>query len=204
MDTLQLIADALIIPLLKLIRPESAPSLFAALCSGGINAALVSVFSSDAPAILRQGSRLFPDLLLGADGVSSAEEANQMIACGARLIAGYGYSEEIASVCNEKDAFYLPFCLSPSELLTHQTAGGKAAGIFSPEAFGGKQTVCAFSNAFPHLPLVAGNIPLDKIADYLTLSGVIACTCTDIATGSLDEIIAKCQRASAVNRTLSD
>lgn len=204
MDTLQLLADARIIPLLKLTRPESAPALFAALCSGGINAALVSIRSSDAPFILRQGSRLFPDLLLGADGITSPEEAQQVIGCGARLIVSYGYSEKIASVCNEKDAFYLPFCLSPSELLIHQTSGGKAAGIFSPEAFSGTNTVLAFANAFSHFSLVSGNIPLDKMADYLSLSGVIACTCPDIATGTLDEIIAKCQYANTVNRTLLD
>lgn len=198
MDTLQLITDARVIPILKMIRTENAPSLLAALCSGSINAALISMHNEDAPAVLRQGSRLFPDLLLGADGVASVEEAQKAIASGARLIVSYGYSGEIASICNEKDAFYLPFCLSPSELLMHQMAGGKAAGIFAPEAFCGRQAVAAFVDAFPRLPLIAGNISLEGLSDYLSLSGVSACTCPDITTGSLDEIIEKCYRANAV------
>lgn len=195
MDTLQLIADARIIPTIKLTRTEDAPPLFAALCSGGMTAALVTIRTDDAYNILRQGSRLFPDLLLGADGISARHEAEAAIRSGARIIATSGYSPEISAVCSELDAFYLPFCLSPSELLAHQMQDGKAAGIFSPEAFGRISAVEALSAAFPRLPLIAGNIPIVDLPTYLSLSGVIACTCAEITEGSLDEIIEKCRRA---------
>lgn len=197
METLQLIADARILPTLKLPRAEDAPPLFAALCSGGINAALVSIHSDDTPAILRQGSRLFPDLLLGADGIASTEDTVTAIRSGARIVATNGYSREIARICADSDAFYLPFCLSPSELLAHRMNGGEAAGIFSPETFGKTEAVEAFAAAFPRLPLICGNIPLEKIGTYLADNAVIAVTCPDIAEGSLDEVIVKCREASA-------
>lgn len=196
MDTLQLIADARIIPTLKIARADDAPPIFAALCSGGINAALVSFRSPEAPAMLRQASRLFPDFLLGADGVSIPSEAENAIQCGARIIASYGFSPDISDTCKEKDAFYLPFCIAPTELLCHSARDGKAVGIFSPEHYRALSTVDALADAFPRLPLVAGNIPLDRLGTYLSHSQVIACTCPDLAVGSLDEIIAQCRKAA--------
>lgn len=198
MDTLQLITEARIIPTLKVSRAADAPPLLAALCSGGITAALITLRSEDAYDILRQGNRLFPDLLLGAEGVSSLDEAEKAIRSGARIIATNGFSGEISDLCKQNDVFYLPFCLSPSELLTHQMQGGRAAGIFSPEAFGQTAAVEAFGSAFPRLPLIPAHIPLDKLSAYLSLSAVIACTCPDIATGTLDEVIEKCRRACAI------
>lgn len=197
METLRLISDARILPTLRLARAEDAPSIFAALCSGSINAALISIHSDNAPAILRQGSRLFPDLLLGIDGIASVREADDAIESGARIVSTNGFSAEIAALCREKDAFYLPFCMTPSELLAHQMQGGKAAGLFAPEACGSLALTRALADAFPRLPLVAGSIPLDRIADYLAIGSVVACTCPDIASGTLDEIIEKCRRASA-------
>lgn len=196
MDTLRLITEARIIPTIKLASANDAPALFAALCSGGMNAALVSMQTDAACDILRLGSRLFPDLLLGAEGVRSAVDAKAALQSGARILASYGFSPEIAAVCNESGAFYLPFCLSPSELLAHEMQGGKAAGIFSPEAFGAISAVQALSAAYPSLPLAAGNIPLDRLSDYLAEGNIVAVTCPELAKGTLDEVIAKCQSAA--------
>lgn len=198
MDTLRLIEEARIIPTLKLTSADDAPPLFAALCSGGMTSALVRVRSDAAYDILRQGARLFPDLLLGADGVGSTAEAEAAIRSGARMITTYGFSHEISEICSENDAIYIPFCLSPSELLAHQMNGGKAVGIFAPESFGSIAAIEAFTDAFPRLPLIGGNIPLDKLGDYLSKNAVIAVTCPELAEGSLDEVIAKCLRASSV------
>lgn len=195
METLRLIAEARIIPTLKVTRSTDAPPLFAALCSGGITAALVTFVSDESADVLRQGSRLFPDLLLGADGICSTADADAALRSGARIISTNGFSAEINALCRENGLFYLPFCLSPSELLTHQMQNGKAAGLFSPEAFGGRPTVRAFADAFPRLPLVPSNIPLEKLSDYLAESNVIAVTCTEITEGSLDEVIDKCLSA---------
>lgn len=195
METLQLIAEARILPILKIARAEDAPPQLAALCSGGINAAFVSQHTEDASAILRQGSRLFPDLLLGIDGVTTSAEALEAIHSGARMIASNGFSSDLSRICTENDCLYLPFCVSPSELLLHQSLGGRAAGIFAPEAYSGRQTVEALCEAFPRMTLIAGNIPLAKLNSYLSIGGVSACTCRDIAVGTLDDVIMRCKYA---------
>lgn len=195
MDTLQQIIDARIIPTIKNVKVEEAPALFAAICSGGMTAALVTYRSNDSCNILRQGARLFPDLLLGAEGISSIEDAQYAIRSGARIIATNGFSREISHICSENTVLYLPFCLTPSELLAHQMLGGKVAGIFSPESFGRISSIDALSVAFPYLPFLPSNIPLDKLALYLAQNSVIACTCPELAEGSFEEIVQKCQRS---------
>lgn len=198
MDILQQIADARILPLLKITHVEDAPPLYAALCSSGMTAVLISMQTADAPAVLRQGNRLFPDLLLGAEGVASAADAVTAIDCGAQIIASNGFSGELEAICAENGACYIPFCLSPTELLTHQLLGGKITGVFSPEAFGRVSSISALHTAFPHLSLLPSNIPLDKLAAYLSQSGVIACLCPEITEGSPNEVIAKCLKAKAM------
>ncbi len=195
MELFDLIADARIIPTLRLTHAEEAPPLLAALCSGGITAAAISLRTDAAYDVLRQGCRLFPDLILGAWDVYTSAEANRAIQSGARIISTPGFSEEINRLCKERDSFYLPICLTPTELLIVQNGKNKAAGIFSPETFGGLALISALKNSFPHLPFVADSIPIDRISAYLALPDVIACTCSEIIPGSYEEIIEKCKKA---------
>ena len=194
MQTLERITHAGLIPLLSPKKPELALPLLAALCSGGISAAEFSMEIPFTPDALRSGSRLFPDLLLGAGGITTIADARLALDSGARYITTPGYSSAIAALCQEQDALYLPQCTNPSELLSASLDNLSVIGLFAPHLWTSDAMINELINAFPKLKVIACRVPYDAAPKLLSNPRITTCTLTGFSSDSPDQLASACRQ----------
>ncbi|MBQ8382995.1 MAG: hypothetical protein IJX47_07320 [Clostridia bacterium] len=194
METLSRITETRLIPLLRPHKPDQTLPLLAALCSGGIFAAEFSMEIPFTPDAIKNGSRLFPDLVLGAGDIICVEDARTAIRSGARYVTSPGHSKAIADLCREHETLYLPQCTSPSELLTAKSDGLPAAGLFAPHLWGSEALVAELTAAFPGLSAIVCRIPYTDAWRLLSLPGIAACTLTGLPCDSPEELAAACRK----------
>lgn len=178
METLAKIMESgLIIQLRPAHNRPILPSL-AALCSGGVCAAEFPIENPLSLESIQSGSRLFPDLILGVGNIQHPSDGKRSIAAGARFLTSPGYSREIAALCKEQEVLYLPQCMTPSELLAVEQDGLPAVSLFSPHLWGSTELVSALIAAFPHLTVIAANIPADAVLSMCSQTKIAACSVT--------------------------
>lgn len=205
METLARISETRLVPLLSPKKPELALPLLAALCSGGISAAEFSMEVPFTPDALRSGSRLFPDLILGAGGITSVPDARVALDSGARYLTTPGYSPAIAKLCREQGALYLPQCMTPSELLAASQDGLSAVGLFAPHLWKNDALVDELTAAFSKLTVIACRVPFEDAERLLALPKISACTLTGLSSDSPESLATACQaltlRLDALSQT---
>ncbi|MBQ8288782.1 MAG: hypothetical protein IJX76_08465 [Clostridia bacterium] len=198
METLARITETRLIPHLHPKKPEQTLPLLAALCSGGIYAAEFSMEVPFTPDAIKSGSRLFPDLVLGAGSVIRIEDAHAAIQCGARYITSPGYSPMIANLCRDHETLYLPQCTTPTELLTAKLDGLSAAGLFAPHLWGSDALVTELAGSFPGLTAIACRVPYADAGRLLSLTGIAACTLTGLPCDFPEDLAVACQSLTAM------
>ena len=197
METLTRITETRLIPLLSPQKPELVLPLLAALCSGGLSCAEFSMTVPFTPNALRNGSRLFPDLILGAGGITTLAEAKLALQSGARYLTTVGFSRDIAQLCREHGVLYIPQCATPSELLAAAQIGLSAAGLFVPHLWASDEMLHELTCAFPKLTLLACRIPHSEAAHLLSIPRVSACTLTGLNTESPETLADHCRGLTA-------
>lgn len=197
METFHRIAESRLIPKLTPKRPEETLPLLAALCSGGIYAAEFSMAVPFTPDAIRSGSRLFPDLVLGAGDVTKLSDASAAIQSGARYLTSPGYSDQIAHLCREHGVLYVPQCTSPSELLAASLYGLSVAGLFAPHLWGSEALVCQTVAAFGSAQFIACGIPHTDAKRILSMPRIAACTVTGLPCDTPDALADICRTLTA-------
>lgn len=194
METLaRIIESGLIVKLRPAPNQPILPNL-AALCSGGVCAAefpIENPFTVDA---IKSGSRLFPDLILGAGNILHPSDGIKAISSGARFLTSTGYSLELSALCKEHEVLYLPQCMTPSELLAAQQDGLVAVSLFSPHLWGSAELVDALIAAFPKLTFLASNLPADRIPSIRTQNRISACSVVGLEPLSPEALAAQCRQ----------
>ena len=196
METLARLTETRLVPLLNPKKPESILPLLAALCSGGLSCAEFSMTVPFTPDALRNGSRLFPDLILGAGGITTLSEAQIAIDNGARYLTTPGFSLAIAELCQGQGVLYIPQCTTLSELLSAAQKGLSAAGVFAPHLWASDELLGELTEAFPKLTLFACRVPHTEIKRFLALSRIGACTLTGLSTESPEALADSCRQLS--------
>jgi 2-dehydro-3-deoxyphosphogluconate aldolase/(4S)-4-hydroxy-2-oxoglutarate aldolase len=197
MDTLARISETRLIPMLSPKKPELTLPLLAALCSGGISAAEFSMEVPFTPDAISSGSRLFPDLVLGAGAVTSLSLARTAISAGARYISSPGYSKKMAELCKEHGILYLPQCTTLSELLAAAQNGLSGAGLFAPHLWASDEMLKEFTAAFPKLTILACRIPHSDAPHLLSLPRIAACTLTGLNAESPEALADHCRQLTS-------
>ena len=76
---------------------DTIPTL-QALCDGGIHTAEITFRTPCAAEAIRQGTRHFPQMNIGAGTVINREQAREALAAGAKFLVSPGLSCEVAEV----------------------------------------------------------------------------------------------------------
>lgn len=194
METLARITESRLVPLLSPKKPEMVLPLLAALCSGGLSCAEFSMSVPFTPDALRNGSRLFPDLILGAGGITTLSEAQTAVHSGARYLTTVGFSSSIAELCQGQGVLYIPQCTTPSELLAVAQSGLSAAGLFAPHLWASDEILHELINAFPKITLLACRVPCSAANRFLAFSHMGACTLTGLSSDSPEALADSCRK----------
>lgn len=175
-DLIQIAMDNPIIPVVKISNPENGPGLAQALYEGGIHCMEITFRTQNAAQAIEKVTKAFPDMLVGAGTIVSAEQVDQAVEAGARFIVSPGLSEQVVLRCRERGIPCLPGCVTASEIMKAMEMGLKLVKFFPAESSGGANAVKALSAPFPEVKFIpTGGINLANVQQYLDLPCVAAC-----------------------------
>jgi len=105
----------------------------------------------------------YPDLLLGAGTIFTAEEADRFIAAGADFIVQPIIDAEVAAVCQRHDLAWLPGAMTLNEIYQAIQLGAALVKIF-PASFVGPAYIKTLRGPLPNVPfMVTGGIEPDPV-----------------------------------------
>src|SRR5215475_248760 len=164
------------VPVVSLPKHEDALPLAEALLEGGCGCAEITFrTAAAAEAIARIRSR-FPEILLGAGTVLTAEQAETAISAGAEFVVSPGTNPTVVDHCLSKGVTIFPGVCTPTEIEMALSKGVDVLKFFPAEPMGGVkflQAICAPYKNVRFIP--TGGIDTKNIGQYLGLPQVVAC-----------------------------
>ena len=91
-----------------------------------------------------------PDLLLGIGTIKNLKQAEDYINAGADFLISPGFVADVAAFAIDKNIFYVPGCMTPSEIIAAENAGVTFIKLF-PGNMLGPEYVAAIKDIFPKL-----------------------------------------------------
>jgi len=125
----------------------------------------------------------YPDLLLGAGTIYTAEEAERFIAAGADFIVSPVMDAEVAAVCRHHDLAWLPGAQTLNEIYQAMKQGATLVKVF-PASHLGPAYVKTLRGPLPDVPLLisGGVLPQDLPAWFRA-----GASCVSIGSGLLPD-----------------
>ena len=166
---------------------------------GGLPVAEITFRTACAADAIRLAVKEYPDALIGAGTVITAEQCEQAIACGAKFIVSPGLSAAVAKVCKEKNVPYFPGLVTPTEVIAALDLGLNMLKFFPASNFGGLKTIKAICAAFPQVKFMpTGGVSEDNVLEFLSYDKIFACGGSWMTKGTPEEIEAKTRSAVAL------
>lgn len=203
MTTNEFIQQYKVVPVVVFNSTDEVRPKLSAMVKGGLPIAEITYRTACAGEAIRIAIEEFPDMLVGAGTVINRQQCDEAIGLGAKFIVSPGFSEEVASYCNEKDIPYLGGCVTPTEVMTAISYGCKIIKFFPCSNYGGLPTMKALSAAFPQVTfLPTGGISDVNLAEYLKWDKIFAVGGSWMMKGSPEEIAAKCREAVEIAKSV--
>ena len=182
----ELFYDCAVVPVVVLDDPKDALPLAKALTEGGLPCAEVTFRTEAAEESIRQMSREYPDMLLGAGTVLTTEQVDRAIAAGARFIVSPGFDPEIVDYCLEKGIPVFPGCMTPSEVAQGVKRGLKVLKFFPAEQAGGLAMIKAMAAPYTTVKFMpTGGISAKNLKEYLSCDKILCCGGSWMVKGDL-------------------
>ncbi|MCI9067733.1 MAG: bifunctional 4-hydroxy-2-oxoglutarate aldolase/2-dehydro-3-deoxy-phosphogluconate aldolase [Lachnospiraceae bacterium] len=177
-----------LVPVVVLHHEKDALPLAKALMDGGLPCAEVTFRTEAAEASIRRISGQYPEMLVGAGTVLTAEQADRAVAAGARFIVSPGFDPEVVDHCLETGVPIFPGCVTPTELAQAVKRGLKVIKFFPAEPFGGVGTIKALAAPYPMVKFMpTGGVGAKNLKDYLSCDKIAACGGSWMVKSSLIE-----------------
>ena len=184
-----------VVPVVKIDDAKDAVDLAKALRNGGLNCAEITFRTNAAEEAIKRIRAQFPDMLIAAGTVLSAEQADRAMAAGADFIVSPGLNPEVVRHCMVKGYLIVPGVCTPGEVEKALCFGLKYLKFFPAEAAGGVKMIKAMAAPYVGVTFMpTGGINEGNLKDYLGCKAVFACggswmvPSDKIANGEFDEI----------------
>ena len=170
------ISAAGVVPVVKLDNAASAVKLAKALRKGGLNCAEITFRTDAAEETIKQIAEKYPDMLIAAGTVLTAEQADKAMAAGAKFIVSPGLNPDVVRHCKNKGYPIIPGVCTPGEVEKALSLGLKYLKFFPAEAAGGVKMIKAMAAPYTMVSFMpTGGINVSNLADYLSCKAVFAC-----------------------------
>jgi 2-dehydro-3-deoxyphosphogluconate aldolase/(4S)-4-hydroxy-2-oxoglutarate aldolase len=169
------IAQAKLVPVIKLENPKDAIPLVDALVAGGLLVAEITFRTVAAPHAISLVRKERPDVLVGAGTVLTVAQAKKAIESGASFVVSPGFNPAVVDYCIEKGMPVFPGVTSPTEVEMGLARGLKVLKFFPAEASGGVAMLKALSAVYEVRFMPTGGVSDKNVLSYLALKNVIAC-----------------------------
>ena len=175
-EVLEKIQKIGIVPVVVLDDPKDAAPLAKALCEGGLPCAEVTFRTAAAEESIKIMTSQFPDMLVGAGTVLTAEQADRAAAAGARFIVSPGLNPTVVKHCMEKGLPVVPGTATPSDVETAISLGLDTVKFFPAEQAGGIAMIKAMAAPYTQMKFMpTGGINAKNLNSFLAFDKVLAC-----------------------------
>ena len=164
------------IPVIKIENADDAVPLAKALIDGGLPAAEITFRTSCAAEAIRNITKAYPEMLVGAGTVLTTEQVDAAIEAGSKFIVSPGLNPKVTAYCLSKGVPMLPGCSNPSDIEAALELGLSTVKFFPAEAAGGLKMLKAMAAPYGKLTFMpTGGISADNLLDYLKFDKIVAC-----------------------------
>lgn len=165
-----------VMPLVQANAPETAIAISKALLAGGLEIIEVVLRSDEALECLQAVGESLPEALVGAGTVLNRAQAEAAVSSGAKFIVSPGLDDEVVAVARAHGLPVFPGVATASEVQHAHNLGLRTVKFFPAAAAGGIPMIKALSAAFRAMRFMpTGGVSAANLADYLTVSSVLAC-----------------------------
>jgi 2-dehydro-3-deoxyphosphogluconate aldolase / (4S)-4-hydroxy-2-oxoglutarate aldolase len=176
MNLLELVRQCGIVPVVSLPKVEHALPLAEALIAGGLACAEITFRTAAAAEAIAQIRTAFPQMLVGAGTVLSAEQARTALDAGAQFVVSPGSSPAVIEYCQGRGATIFPGVATPTEIEAARARGLSVLKFFPAEPMGGVKFLKAVSAPYRDVRFIpTGGVDATNVRHYLALPPVVAC-----------------------------
>jgi len=186
-----------VVPVLAIEKIEDGLKMCELLDRCGLKIAEITFRTAAAEEIIRQASKKFPDLVIGAGTVLNINDLHRAFNAGASFAVAPGFNPTIVKEAVKNEYPFFPGVSCPTHIEQAYELGVKVMKFFPARAAGGVKMLKAIIPPYRHLGIKlipTGGITSDNIKNYLELPEVIAAggtwlgTSADIKAGDWDKI----------------
>lgn len=186
-----------VIPVTAIDTVTDGLKLCELLCSKGLPVIEITFRTAAAADVIKEVSKKFPDMLIGAGTVLNELDLKLAKASGATFAVAPGCNPKIIKAAKDLKFPFFPGISNPSDIEAALETGVKIMKFFPAEACGGVNMLKAISAPYKHLGvkfIPTGGITEKNMKDYLQLPEIIAVGGTwlakseDMKAGEWDKI----------------
>ena len=173
-DTL---AQYKIIPVLVLEDLESGLRRCELLCDCGLPVAEITFRTKAAESIIREASRRFPEMFIGAGTILNTADLHRAFDAGAKFAVAPGFNPTVVGEAMKNGYAFAPGICTPSEIEQAYELGCRFFKFFPAEAAGGVKMLKSIAAPYKHLGIKfmpTGGVTIDNAADWLAVPEVSA------------------------------
>ena len=166
-----------IVPVLVLNSLEEGMEVCAALHDNGLAAAEITFRTSAAEEIIREASKRFPDMLIGAGTVLNIVDLHRAFAAGASFAVAPGFNPSVVDEARRCGFDFAPGVCTPSEVEQAMERGCRLLKYFPAEAAGGTAMLKSIIAPYRHLGvrfMPTGGVKPANVESYLEIPEVAA------------------------------
>ena len=175
-----------IVPVVKIDDANDAVPLAKALCEGGLPCAEITFRTAAAEEAIRNITKAFPDMLVGAGTVLTTEQVDRAVGAGAKFIVSPGLNPKIVKYCVDKNIPVTPGCSNPSDVEQAIELGLDVVKFFPAEQAGGIKMIKAMAAPYVNMKFMpTGGINAKNLNDYLSFPKIHACGGSWMVSGDM-------------------
>jgi len=166
-----------VIPVIVINDAHDAEPLAEALLKGGIDVIEITCRTAAAEETLRRIKKSFPEMLMGAGTVVTADQAKMCIDVGVDFGLAPGLNPATVEYFQENKTLFVPGIMTPSEIEQGLSLGCSLLKFFPAGAIGGAKMLKNLAAPYASLGVQfcpTGGVSLENMSDYLALSCVSA------------------------------
>ena len=166
-----------IVPVLVLNSLDEGLAVCEQLCRNGLPAAEITFRTAAAESIIREASKQFPEMLIGAGTILNIQDLHRAFDAGAKFAVAPGFNPAVVKAAVANNYAFAPGVCTPSEVDQAMELGCRFLKFFPAEAAGGVKMIKSLIAPYKHLGLrfmPTGGISADNAMDYLSIPEIVA------------------------------
>ncbi|QSZ39055.1 ketohydroxyglutarate aldolase [Actinobacillus pleuropneumoniae] len=165
-----------VVPVIAVEQAEDILPLVKTLAENGLPVAEITFRSAAAEEAIRLVCQHYPDVLIAAGTVLTAEQVVKAKNAGADFVVTPGFNPTIVKLCQDLDFPITPGVNNPMSIEAALSLGIEAVKFFPAEASGGVKMIKVLLGPYGNLQIMpTGGISPSNIKDYLAIPNIVAC-----------------------------